>query len=102
MHSAQPTNLAFHQEIHGTEDFAITSSVDGRSILMETQFVWTRLPVNTTRLLSVGVPFPLWELLERRQSLHQSTFRGSTPDFSLRLSPNVFSTRRYFRKTARV
>ena len=31
---------------------------------------------------------------------HQTAFRGSTPDFSSRLSPEVFSTSGYFRKTA--
>ena len=35
-----------------------TDSVDGCSILLETQFVGSRLHVNTTWILSVGVPFP--------------------------------------------
>ena len=32
--------------------------------------------------------------------LQLTAFRGSTPDFSLRLSPEVFSAKGYFRKTA--
>ena len=38
----------------GTEKFATTGSVDGCSILMETQFVGTHLSMDTTQALSVG------------------------------------------------
>ena len=38
----------------GIEKFATTGSVDGCSVLAETQFVWTRLRVDTTRVSFVG------------------------------------------------
>ena len=63
--------------------------------------------MDTTRALSVcvcggGGSVPLGELLDRGQSLTSSRFRASTPDFSLRLSPEVLSTSGYIRKTAGV
>ena len=39
---------------------------------------------------------------QRVKSTRSTTFRGSTPDFSTRLSPEVFSTMRCIRKTAGV
>ena len=43
----------------------MTDSTDSCSVLPENQFVGTRLRVDTTSVLSVGVPFPLGELPER-------------------------------------
>ena len=53
----------------GTKEFATTDSMDGWNVLPETQFVGTRLRVDTSRVLSAGVTFPLAELPERGQSL---------------------------------
>ena len=55
--------------------------------------------MNTVRRRA-RVPFPLWELPERGQSLTSNHLLGSTPDFSSGLSPEVFSTSGFFRKTA--
>ena len=57
------------KKFYGTKTFAMTGSVDICSVLLETQFVGTRLHVETTRILSVGFQFPLWQLPERSQSL---------------------------------
>ena len=73
--------------------------MDGCNVLPETQFVRIRKRVDTTRVLFVGVSFPLEELPDRGQSLTSNGFLGSTPDFSSRLSPEVFSSSGYFRKT---
>ena len=63
-------------------------------------FVGTRLCVYTTRVLSLrGFP-PLWELLERGQSFTSNRLWGSTHDFFSWLPPEVFSTMRYFSKSA--
>ena len=43
---------------NGTETLATAGTVDGCSVLPETQLVGTRLRVDTTRVLSVGGPFP--------------------------------------------
>ena len=56
----------------GTIEFVMTDSMDGCNVLPEIQFVRTRLRVDTTWVLSVGVPFPLGELPERGQSLTSS------------------------------
>ena len=47
----------------------MTDSMDGGNVLPETQFVGTRLRVDTTQVLSVGVTSPLVGLPERGQSL---------------------------------
>ena len=73
--------------------------MDGCNILPETQFAGTRLRVDTTRVLSVEFPTPLVEQRREVRVLHQTAIMGSTPDFSSRLSPEVFSTSGYFRKT---
>ena len=49
----------------GTKEFVTTDSMDGCSVLPETQFVGTRLRVDATWVLSVGVPSPLDELSSR-------------------------------------
>ena len=43
----------------GTETSATTGSVDGCCVLPEIQLVRTRLRVDTTQALYVGVPFPM-------------------------------------------
>ena len=87
----------------GTIEFATTDAMDGCSVLPVTQFVGTRLRVDTTQILSVGAAFPLGELHEREVRVkHQTNFWGSTPELSSRLSPEVFSTYGYFRETAGV
>ena len=73
--------------------------MDGCNVLPETLFAGTRLRVDTTRVVSVGGSPPLWSCWREVRVLHQTAFRGSTPDFSSRLSPEVFSTSGYFRKT---
>ena len=63
----------------------------------------TRLRVDTTRVLSVGGFLPPWGAAGERSEFDiKPPLLGSTPDFSLRLSPEVFSTSGYFRKTAGV
>ena len=53
-----------------TEKFVTIGSVDGCSVLLETQFVRTNLCVYTKLVLSVGGSLPpLWELPERRHRL---------------------------------
>ena len=66
-----PIPLTWHstRKSDGTEKFAMTGSVDGFSVLPKTQFFGTRLHVDTTWALHVGVPFPLWELPWRGHSL---------------------------------
>ena len=44
----------------GIIEFATSDSMDGCSILPESQFVWTRLHVDTTRVLYVGGSPPHW------------------------------------------
>ena len=53
-----------------------------------------------TGFICGGFPSPLWSCRREVRVYHQTAFRGSTPDFSSRLSPEVFSTSGYFRKTA--
>ena len=82
----------------GTEKFSITDSFDCCSVLPETQFVGTSLLIDTSR----GVSSPLWELRGEARVCQKTVFRGSTPDFSSKLSPDVFFTRGYFCKTVTV
>ena len=53
----------------GKEQFATTGSMDGCSILPETQIVGIRLSGDNTLVLSVGIPFSIGELPEKGQSL---------------------------------
>ena len=84
----------------GTEKFVMIGSVDGCSVLSETQFVGTQLHVDTTWVLFAVVPFPLWELPARGQSLTSNRLWGSTPDFSSSLYPKALSIRGYICNTA--
>ena len=69
VHCPQPTNLTSTKKSDGTNESATTDSMDSCNVLPESQFIGTRLRVDTTRVLFVGVPFPLGELPERGQSL---------------------------------
>ena len=52
-----------------------------------------------TGLICGGLSPPLWSYRREVRDLHQTAIRGSTPDFSSRLSTEVFSTSGYFRMT---
>ena len=65
VHSPQPST----KNSDGIEKFTMTGSVDGHSVLPETQFVGARLHMDTTQVLSVGDFLPLWELPERGHNL---------------------------------
>ena len=94
----------------GTEKFATTGSVDGCSILPEIQCVGTRLHLDSTQasyvcmlfntcFISRGFPSPFGSCRRKARICPQTVFRGSIPDFSSKLSPEVFSTRGYLCKT---
>ena len=69
----------------------MTGPLDGCSILLETRFVRTRQCVDTTQVLSVGGFLPSMGAAEKRPEFgNKSTFRGSTPDFSLLFSLKSF------------
>ena len=84
----------------GTKELATTDSMDNCSLLHEIQLVGASLRVDTTRDVFVGVHSPFWSCRSEVRVKHQTAFRGSTPDFSSRLSPEVLATRGYLRKTA--
>ena len=65
---SQPT-----KKFDGTKEFATTDSMDGSSVLPETQFFWTRLCVDDTWVLSEGGSLPTWELPVRGQSLSSNS-----------------------------
>ena len=69
---AWPTSM----ESDRTEKLAMTGSADGCSILPENKFVWTRLRVDTSRVLSVGGLHPLRELPERGRRLTSNRLEG--------------------------
>ena len=76
----------------------MTNSMDGCNVLPESQFVGTRLHVDTKWVLFVGYP---WGAARERSEFNiKPPLVGSTPNFSSRLSPEVFSTSGYFRMTA--
>ena len=58
----------------GTNEFATTDSRDGCSVLQETQFVGTRMRVDTTRFSYVWVSLPHGELSKRGQILTSNSF----------------------------
>ena len=53
-----PLTCTSTKKSDGTKEFATTDSMDGCNVLPETQFVGTRLRVDTTRVLSVGGNLP--------------------------------------------
>ena len=55
----------------------MTDSMDGCNVLPETQFVKTRLRVDTTRVLSVGVPFPPWGAVGERSEFNFKPHLGA-------------------------
>ena len=50
----------------GTNVFATVDSMDGCNVLPDTQFVGTRLRVDTTRVSSVGGSLPPWGAARKR------------------------------------
>ena len=87
----------------GTKEFATTDSMDGCNVLPETQFAGTRLRVDTTLVLSVGGNLPPCGAAGERSDFNIKPPLGAPLlIFSSRLSPEVFSTSVYFRKTAGV
>ena len=90
------------KKLDSTEDFAMTGSVDGCGVLPETQFVGTRLRMDTTWVFYVGGFLP-----PMRPS-------GERPEFDIKLPlgapvlifPRGYllksSTRGYFCRTARI
>ena len=78
----------------GTEKLAMTGSVDVCSVLPETQFVVTRLRVDTARVLAVaGSLYPIGAAGERTEFGIQQPLGAPLLFFFTRLSPEVFSTR---------
>ena len=65
----RPLTWPSAKKYDGTEELAMTSSVDGCSVLLETKFAWSQLCMMTTQVLPVGSSLPLWELPERVLSL---------------------------------
>ena len=57
VHSPQPTTWPSTKKSDGMEKFVTTGSVDGCSVLPETQFVGTRLRMDATLALYVGGSF---------------------------------------------
>ena len=87
----------------GTKEFAMTDLMDGCNVLPETQFVGTRLRVDTTWVFSVGGSIPPCGAAGERSEYNIKPPLGAPLlIFSSRLSPEVFSTSGYFRKTAGV
>ena len=53
----------------GTDELAMTGSVDDCKVLPNTQFVGTRLRMDTTQVLSVGGSIPPWGAASDRPEL---------------------------------
>ena len=68
-HSNHMTNMLQWQS-DGTEEFATTGSVDGCSVLQETQFVGTHLRVDTTRVYMWGLLYPYASCRREAGDLH--------------------------------
>ena len=60
MHRPSSLTWPSSKKSDGTEEFATTGSMDGCSVLPETQFGGTRLRVVITRVLSLGDSLPHW------------------------------------------
>ena len=79
----------------------MTDSMDSCSVLPETQFVGTHLHKDTTHVLSVGGSLPPWRSADEKPEFDIKPPLGvPVLIFSSRLSPEVFFTRGYIRKTA--
>ena len=57
---ASPLTWPSTKKSDGTKEFATTDSMDGCNVLPETQFVGTRLRVDTTPVFSVRGSLPPW------------------------------------------
>ena len=80
----------------------MTGSVDGCSIHPETLLVRNHLRVDTTLVFSVGAFLaPMGAAGERPEFDIKPPLGAPLLIFPSKLSPEVFSTRGYFRKTAR-
>ena len=78
----------------GTKEFVTIDSMDGCSVLPETQFVGFRLRLDTTRVLSVGNSLPLWAAAGERSEYNIKPPLGAPLlIFLSRLSPEDFSTK---------
>ena len=55
-----PLTWPSNERSDGTKEFAMTDSMDGCNVLLEIQFVGTRLRVDTTWVLSMGGSLPPW------------------------------------------
>ena len=77
-------------------EFATTHSVDGHRVMLETQFVGTRLRVDTTQVSYVGVPSSYWSCWRERVDFDVKPPLGA----SLLIFPRGYfpktSTRVYF------
>ena len=77
--------------------------MDGCNVLPETQFVGTRLRMDTSLVFLWGFPSSLGSCRRERSDFNFKPPLGAPLlIFSSRLSPEVFSTSGYFRKTAGV
>ena len=95
-----PLTCPSTKKLDGTKEFATTDSMDGCNVLSETQFVGNRLRVDTTRVLSVGGSLPCWGAAGETSEFNIKPPLGAPLlIFLSRLSPEVFSTSGYFRKT---
>ena len=75
--------------------------MDDRSILSVTQFVGTRLHVDAMQTFSVGCSLPPKGAAREMPGIEIKPPLGAPLlNFSSRLSPEVFSARRHFHKTA--
>ena len=54
----------------GTKEFATTDSMDGCNVLPETQFVGTRLRMDTTQVFSVRGSLPPWGAARERSEFN--------------------------------
>ena len=87
---SSPLTWSSTKKSDGTKEFAMTDSKDGCSVLPENQFVWTRLRVDTTRVLSVVSSLPLWGAA------------GERSEFNIKLplgAPLLIFPRGYFLKS---
>ena len=65
-----PLTWPFTKKSNGTKVLAMTDSMDGCSVLPESQYVGTRLRMDTTQVLSVGGYLPLRGAAGERSELN--------------------------------
>ena len=78
----------------GREKFAPTRSVDGCRVLLETQYVESRLGMGTIQVLSVGCFLPLWRLPERDPVCRDPPRHGHHTGFICRGFPSPLEAAR--------